>query len=140
MLTTTTRNIGHLGLGGIYVAHVIRTQDEQGNDSYLLGLSLGNGQPIGMLVQHNASRFRRWVKLSGVEDFLNILRPKVAMLNVYPADGPVQRIKDNLIVVYRLDNPVDGDTTLEAERQGLLAVLNPDWVTTHGRNQDSTDP
>lgn len=139
MLTTTTRNIGHLGLGGIYVAHVIRINDETGTDSYLLGLSFGNGQPIGMLVQHNSSRFRRWTRLSAVEDFLGILRPKLAMINLYPADGPVQRLKNNMIETYRLDQAILGDTALEQERLDLLAALRPGGAGEHGRDKDTAN-
>lgn len=140
MLTTTTRNIGHLGLEGIYVAHVIRMDDDKGGDSYLLGISFGNGQPIGMVVQHNSSRFRKWSKLSAVEDFLAILRPGVAMIGLYPVDGPVQRVKDNLIEAYRLDQEIRTDPILEQERRRLLAALSPDRASKHGRDPSPTDP
>lgn len=140
MLTTTTRHVANLGLGGIYVAHVIRTEDETGKYNYLLGISLGNGQPIGMVTQHNGSRFRRFMRLAAVEDYVGILRPNLVMLNMYPADGPIQRVKDNLIESYRLDNPIEGNATLEAERQNLLSVLSPGQAGTDGRNQDSPNP
>lgn len=138
MLTTTTRNIGHLGLGGIYVAHVFRMMDDDGNDTYVLGLSFGNGQPIGMVTQHNASRFRRWPRLSSVEDFLAILRPKVASITVYPVDGPIQRIKDNLIDLYMLAHPVPYETTLEIERRDLFSALRI-GADTDERNTDSAN-
>lgn len=139
MLSTTTRNIGHLGLEGVYVAHVIRIDDEAGSDSYLLGLSFGDGQAIGMVVQHNSNRFRRWAKLSAVEDFLAILNPRVAMIGLYPADGPVQKVKDNLINAYRLDQSIRNDPHLEQERQKLLAALSPERAATHGRDTSSAN-
>lgn len=140
MLTTTTRHITNLGLGGIYVAHVIRTEDETGKYHYVLGISLGNGQPIGIITHQNASRLRSFVRLSAVEDFVAVLKPNLVMLNVYPADGPIQRVKDNLIESYRLDNPIIGNITLETERRDLLAVLSQGQASTDGRNQDTPNP
>ncbi|MBU2959159.1 hypothetical protein Q4511_10955 [Paracoccus sp. 1_MG-2023] len=139
MLTTTTRNVANLGLGGIYVAHVIRTEDTTGKYSYILGLSLANGRPIGMVVQANGKMFRRFARFVAVEDFLAVFKPNVAMISLYPADGPVQRIKDVLIETYMLDNPIMQAPLMEVERQRLLSALSPDRAGTDGRNSDTAD-
>lgn len=140
MLTTTTRNIMNIGLGGIYVAHVIRTTDDLGKSFYVLGLSFGNGQAIGMVTEVRGNRLRSFTHLSAVEEYLEILSPHMILIAVYPAEGPLQEVKDTLIETYHLDNALGQNAILEIDRLRLLSALAPDRANTDERDQDPADP
>lgn len=140
MLTTTTRNIMNIGLGGIYVAHVIRTTDDLGKSFYVLGLSFGDGQAIGMVTEVRGNRLRAFTSLSAVEEYLEILSPNMILIAVYPAEGPLQEVKDTLVETYRLDNVMGQNAILEIDRLRLLSALAPERANTDERDQDPADP
>jgi len=140
MLTIATRQIiGKSRSKESFVAHVIRIPVRSGGPfSYVLGVSLGTGKPLGLVTVATGDVLREWKRISAIEELLAVIGDRLIGIFVYPADGREKTVLEMLIRHYGLDTP-DPSPALEIERTRLLAALRP-TRSDNGRTPDPADP
>ena len=140
MLTIATRRIlGKTSSKETFVAHVIRQPVLVGGpNSYVLGISLGTGQPLGLVTVATGDVLRQWKRLSAIEEFLAVIGDRLIGIFVYPVNCPEDVVTEMLIQQYGLET-ADTSPVMDLERTKLLAALR-ESRSDSGRTQNPPNP
>lgn len=142
MLTTTTRQIKEKGKGSQenFFAHILRRPlPGPALFTYYVGISLGTGEPIGLVTVQTGEVLRQWKRAAAIEEWLDsIFGGQLIGAMLIPASCPESAIVDMFVQLYELNEP-SGHVPLNAEREALLASLDQYQGNTNGRDNGPTD-
>ncbi len=136
-MLTTTNQILEQSKQGTILAHAIRLQETPQSHLYYLGVSSGDGQPLGLLGTAAGQSIRKWKRLAPIEEYLrSILSTSLIGIWLIPTDCAEPEVRKMLIRQYSLDKPLDYPP-LDAERERLLKALT---TSQRSRRDDGKAP